>query len=271
MKRTATFILALLCIALATHTRAQASMFCPADVAFMTPWDLATDTPSANDASSHYAFNLEGDNPGLLSGELILVTDTKAYTAAFDRVQLVRSLEHPNEFASDGSFIQLPAKEAVRYAWVDNVTDAAGKHTDCPTFPYEVPKLSAQERTELTPANPQPPKGAFAFNGLVAKFKMDLPPLGCAKPYGVTSPLADISQTYDFYDPSVVNSPVVEGRVDIDSSGKPLAVEITKSSGVVAFDAYVREWHGSNTYRPAIFRCVPVVSSYYFQVEYSRR
>jgi hypothetical protein len=271
MKKLARFISMLVCAFVATHAHAQASVFCPADVAMIVPWDFAIDAPSSTDAARQYAFELRGDSPAILSGDVIVVTDTKAYTVTFDRVQLVRSDDNPKAYISDGAFFQLPVKDAARYAWVDNVTDTAGKRSDCPTFPYEVPKLTAAERANLTPSNPQPVKGVYAFNGLIAKPKMDLPALTCAKPYGDVSPLGDISQTYDFYDPSIVRRPVVEGRVDVDSNGAPVSVEILKSSGAVPFDAYVREWYEAQKYRPALFRCVPVVGSYYFSVQYSQR
>ncbi len=131
--------------------------------------------------------------------------------------------------------------------------------------------MTAERRTQLMPSNPHPAKSFYAFDGLKAQFKMDLPPLSCAKPYAEPAQLADISETYNFYDPSIVRSPVVEGRVDIDSNGTPVTVDIVKSSGAPSFDAYVRQWYSQHKYRPAVFRCTPVVASYYFKIKYSRR
>ncbi len=98
----------------AAHESAQASVFCPAEIEIVAPWDIASDAPAQNDVSLHYAFSLHGDQPGLLSGHMMLVTDTKAYSVAFDRVQLVRSLDEPGEFYSDAAFLALPAKDAAR-------------------------------------------------------------------------------------------------------------------------------------------------------------
>lgn len=261
---------ALLCAAFfILGSQARASVFCPADVAFMTPWNFSTDGPSTGDASLHYLFSLSGDAPETVSGNLIIVTDAKAYTVPFDRVQVVRSLSEPNVFQSDGEFISLPQSGAVRYAWVDSVTDDKGKHSDCPTFPYKLQPLAADERTQLTPEHPH--FVSYDVKSLPAQFKMDLEPAKCDKPFAAPAPLDDISETYNFYDPSIVKKPHVEGRVDIDSNGNPINVELTKPSGAVSLDAYVREWYGSAKYRPAVFRCIGVVGSYYFEVTYGGR
>jgi hypothetical protein len=249
---------------------AKASVFCPADVGFMTPWNFSTDSPAKTADALHYFFNLTGDEPLTASGHIVLVSDTRAYTVPFDNVHIVRSLGDPKDFQSDAAFIALPQSDTIRYAWVDDVTDSSGKHSDCPTFPYRLETLTADERAQLTPAQPHALSGPYADNALKARFKMNLPPVNCSKPYDTVEPLDSISQTYDFYDPSVVKSPHVEGRVDVDSAGNPLNVEITKSSGAVALDAYVREWYGSHKYRPAMFRCTPIVSSYFFEVTYGR-
>jgi hypothetical protein len=263
---------ALLCAAfLAFGSQARASVFCPADVAFMTPWDFSTDGPSKGDDSLHYFFSLSGDEPSTISGDMIVVTDSKAYTVPFKDVHILRSLTDPKRFESDAAFLSLPQHDAIRYAWVDDVTDSSGKHSDCPTFPYHLQPLTADERADLTPEHPHPIKGPYSVQSLQAQFKMNLDPVKCDKPFANPEPTDSISQTYNFYDPSVVRNPHVEGRVDIDSNGNPVNVELTKPSGAVSLDAYVREWYGSAKYRPAIFRCVGVVSSYYFEVTYGDR
>lgn len=263
------FVLFALCAFWPGH--ANASVFCPVDLGFMTPWNFSTDSPAKTDRALHYFFSLKGDEPLTVSGHMIVVTDTKAYTVPFQDVQIVRSLDDPKDFESDAAFIALPQEDAVRYAWVDDVTDSSGKHSDCPTFPYQLQPLSAEERAQLTPDHPHALSGVYAENALKAQFKMDLPRVNCTKPYDTVAPLDSISETYDFYDPSVVRNPHVEGRVDVDSNGTPLGIEITKASGAVALDAYVREWYGSHKYRPAKFRCTPVVSTYYFEVDYGRQ
>lgn len=246
--------------------QAKASVFCRADVGFMTPWDFSKDAPSVGDTSLHYFFTLKGDEPATVSGDMIVVTDNKAYTVPFKDVQIVRSMNDPKDFESDATFLALPQSDAIRYAWVDDVTDATGKLGDCPTFPYHVEALSADDRAQLTPSNPHPLTGPYVVPALQAQFKMDLPPVHCAKPYADVKPLDSIADTYGFYDPSVTRTPHVEGRVDVDSDGKAVNVELTKPSGAVAVDAYVREWYMSAHYQPAMFRCIGVVSSYWFQV-----
>lgn len=263
---------ALLCAAFfAFGSQARASVFCPADVAFMTPWDFSTDAPSAGDDSLHYFFYLRGDEPATISGHMMVVTDSKAYSVPFEGVHILRSLADPKRFESDAAFLSLPQHDAIRYAWVDDVTDGTGKHSDCPTFPYHLETLTADERAELTPAHPHPVKGLYSVESVMAQFKMDLDPAKCDRPFGNPAPLESISEEYNFYDPSVAKNPHVEGRVDIDSAGNPVNVELTQPSGVVSLDAYVREWYGSHKYRPAKFRCIPVVSSYYFEVTYGRQ
>jgi hypothetical protein len=259
---------ALLFLCYGAHARA--SVFCPADVAFMTPWNFSTDSPSKTDDAMHYFFSLTGDEPVTVSGHMIVVSDTKAYTVPFDNVQMVRSLSDPKDFESDAAFIALPQNDTIRYAWVDDITDSSGKHSDCPTFPYRLEALTAGERARLTPDQPHALSGPYAENALKAQFKMDLPPLNCPKPYDEVAPLDSISQTEGFYDPSVVRNPHLAGRVDVDSAGNPLNVEILQSSGAIALDAYVREWYGSHKYKPAKFRCIPVVSTYYFDVTYGK-
>lgn len=256
---------------LALTSHARASVFCPADVAFMTPWDFSTDGPSTGDDSLHYFFSLRGEEPATISGDMIVVTDSKAYTVPFKDVHILRSLTEPKRFESDAAFLSLPQHDAIRYAWVDDVTDSTGKHSDCPTFPYHLEALTADERAQLTPEHPHPIKGPYSVESLQAQFKMDLDPVKCDQPSGKPAPLESISEEYDFYDPSVVKNPRVEGRVDIDSDGNPINVELTQPSGVVSLDAYVRQWYGSHKYRPAKFRCIPVVGSYFFEVTYGSR
>lgn len=267
-RRAAFLIAVVFCIGAALTARARASVFCPADVAFMTPWDFSKDAPAAGDTALQYLFTLSGDEPETVSGDLIVVTDTKAFTVPFSDLQIVRSIDDPQDFASDSTFLALPQRDAVRYAWVDDVTDSSGKHTSCPTLPYHLEPLDAGMRAELTPENAHPMQGPYAVQSLQAHYKMDLPPLTCPKTYSGPVELAHISQTEGFYDPSVVKNPTVEGDVDLDSDGNPVDARITKSSGAPALDAYVREWYGSHKFKPATFRCTGVVSTFYFEVTY---
>lgn len=249
--------------------RAHASVFCAADVAFMTPWNAAADAPSVNAASTLYAFDLEGDAAATLGGHIVLVTDTKAYKVAFDRVQLLQS-RSGETFVSDGAFISLPHSDAVRYAWVDDITDDSGKTNDCPTFPYAVTALGDEERRAATPPS-SGSKGVYKYESTMAQFAMDLPPLSCPQPYRKVELLGTIPDTTNYYDDVIVHDPVVHGRVDIDSEGKVINVQILKSSGSIAFDQDARETYGTVKYKPQLFRCEPVVSSYYFSLKYYSR
>lgn len=248
--------------------RAQASVFCAADVAFMTPWDYALDAPSAAASNLHYAYELEGDAAATVSGHLVLVTDTKSYRVAFDRTQLVQSKADPSSFISDGAFLTLPQAGTIKYAWVDDVTGDDGKTTTCPTYPYEIPVLSAQERADMTPPKPSGKTGPYRFDSAMAVFDSDLPPANCAQPYRSAEPLGEISKTTPYYDDLINKKPEVRGRVDIDSDGKVVNLEILQSSGSVALDQDAKETYGLRTYRPQLFRCTPVVSSYYFSLKY---
>ena len=257
---------ALLCVL--AEGRAQASVFCPADVAFMTAWDYAADAPSTAASNLHYAFELEGDSAATVSGHLVLVTDTKAYRVAFDRTQLVKSQSDPSRYISDGGFLSLPQAGAIKYAWVDDVTGDDGKTVTCPTSPYELPELSARERADMTPPKPAGKTGPYTFDSAMAKFDSDLPPTDCPNPYRNVEPLGEISKTTEYYDDLIAKKPEVQGRVDVDSDGNVINVKILKSSGSVALDQDAKETYGLRKYSPQLFRCTPVVSSYYFSLKY---
>lgn len=257
-------LLALLCCG-----HARASVFCAADVQFLTPWDYAGNAPAAAGANLHYLLTLSGDKPGLVSGDAILVTETKAYKVALDKVDLVPSRSNPKTFESDPMLVSLPEPGNVRYAWMDDATDASGKSNTCPTFPYEVPVLDASERAKMGSGTPLPKAAHVQYDSIMASFLQNLEPLTCATPYSDPQPIGEIPKTTEYYDPSIVKDPTVEGRVDVDSAGHVLNVTILKSSGSIAFDQDAREVYGGRTYRPATFRCTPVVSSYYFKLTYS--
>jgi hypothetical protein len=251
--------------------RAQASVFCTADVGFMTAWDYTTDAPSTAVSNLHYVFDLEGDAAATVSGTMIVVTDSKAYKVPFERMQLVQSEHNANRFYSDAQLFSLPQPEAVKYAWVDEVTTSDGKTNTCPTLPYRLPELSAEERASMTPAHPAAKNAQRTYDSLMAQFDMDLPPLDCVQPYRNVQPLGEMPTTTDYYDDLIVKNPVVEGRVDVDSEGKVLNVEILKSSGSVAFDQDAKQTYGLRKYQPQLFRCTAVVSSYYFSLKYYHR
>lgn len=250
---------------------ARASVFCAADVGFMAPWDFAKDAPSESASSLHYAYELQGDAAATLSGHLVLVTETKAYKVAFDRVQLVARSDDPKEFRSDGAFVSLPEPGAVRYAWVDDTTDASGKTTTCPSFPYQLPALTPQQRAEMTPKHASGSHGILSIDSSMAQFIMDLPQTACPQPFRNVEPIGPLPETTNYYDQLITSHPEVDGRVDVDSDGKPVDIEILKSSGSIAFDQDAREMYSAARYRPQLFRCTPVVSSYYFMVKYSPR
>jgi hypothetical protein len=255
----------------ALHANARASVFCAADVDFLTPWNYGTDGPAnALDENLHYLYTLASDSAQRVSGHLIVVSDTKAYTVAFNDIRFVPSETDPMHFQADSAMISLPRADRIRYAWVDDVVDASGKAQSCPTFPYKVPTLGDDERRTLT-ASPAPLKRGEhrTFASTAADFKLDLPALDCKVPYRDASMAGQIAHESSFYDMKAGRHAKAEFRISIDSDGRAAAVDLLQPSGSTSFDAYARQQLAAVPYNPSIFRCIPVVSELRYRMEYT--
>jgi hypothetical protein len=252
MKRVCLLFAVIVAAGLAFAARADASVFCPADISYVMP--LGT---------TQYAYALDANDTSPLSGDIVVVTADKAYRIPFSNVAFTGNLKAG--YASDAGFFSLPENGQVQYAWVDDITDAKGKRADCPTFPQ--PVLS------VTMSGSKGDAAALARalqSSTRAQFLMDLTAPQCATPYRHVEPIGTLPQTTDFFDPSIVNKPTLEGAVYVDSNGNVVDVKITKSSGSIAFDTDAKNMYGGRRYAPEIFQCTPVVSVYRFQVQYYR-
>ena len=254
--------------------RAAASPFCPADVAFVTPWDFEKDAPADGASSLHYAYRLKDDGTDVLSGHVVFASDSQTYTLAFDRMHFTdanRPASDPDpigdEFVGDGAFVTLPANVPIRYAWVSDVTDAGGAVTNCPVFPFKVPALTAEDRARMTAS--APPKGVhIMYNDRLAQAGAPLPPANCPDPYRDVAPEGAGPGYTQFYDPSITGKPQVEGAAAVDPSGKVVATAVLKSSGSQVYDNAAKEEYGVRKFRPALFDCRPAAGIYYFIQEY---
>jgi hypothetical protein len=104
---------------------------------------------------------------------------------------------------------------------------------------------------------------------IIADVKMELPQLDCKVPYRDARMRGEIPERTDFYDTSAGRHIHAQFRIDVDSDGRAAGVALLESSGSVAFDAYARQQLAEMKYDPAIFRCVPVVSTLYYGLEYT--
>lgn len=255
-------------LALGTPGTARASYFCPSDVYFMTPWSFSLDAPAAGAVSTHYFMRLQADAPGALSGHVILATADAEYTVPFD-VQFHPDADANSDgFASDGSFVTLPKPGAVQYAWVTDVTTAAGKTKACPIFPYTLPTLSAADRRRMAPPHPPAPGVHIQYDSAPATFFAALPPVNCPQPNRPVQLKGDIPHLTNFYDPSITGKPIVTGIVAVGPEGNSLGTALIHSSGSAAYDTAGRQIYDQHKYLPQLFHCTPVNAYYYFAIQF---
>ena len=254
-------------------TRAAASPFCPADVVFMTPWDYTSDGPSAGDQSQHYVIQLKDAGEETLSGHVTLAGDRQLYRVAFPTWHFIDTstpTSDPDplgdEFAADSTLISLPQIDAIRYAWVSDVTDADGKVTKCPIFPYALKSLTDSQRKEMTTAHP--PNVRVAYASLAAKLDSSLPAASCPQPYREAAPDGEGPGYTRIYDPSITKRPIVYGAAAIDQTGKATMIAILGPSGSQVYDNAARQEFSVRKYKPALFNCQPAVGIYFFRMQY---
>ncbi|HEV3153211.1 MAG TPA: energy transducer TonB [Candidatus Baltobacteraceae bacterium] len=261
-------------IALFCAGRAQASPFCAADVEFMTPWNFDVDAPAPSDSSAHYAYRLKDDGDDVLSGHIVVATDTQTYVVPFDDVRFVDSNNPPSnpdpigdEYEAPGAFLSLPAPAPIRYAWVSDVTDSAGKTSKCPIFPYKLESLTAAERAQMTSV--PPPKGVHVmYRDRLARAGAPIASATCGDPYRETKPDGDGPRYTQFFDPSISGKPIVQGAAAVDPSGRVIATAVLKSSGSQVYDNAAKEEWAIRKFIPALFDCQPAAGIYFFAQEY---
>lgn len=209
---------------------------------------------------------LDANAPGTLNGDVVLLTDDAAYDVNFSDLVAIKNATGTTA-TTKPLFVSFSKPLSVRYAWVDQIGMNGAAPHPCPTNPFIVGAPSDEAVGSL----PVPAMiyAINAFQFVSATFKMNLPPTDCKEPYRK----AEIVKFDKRYVPSVWDTSAGlktsgQARVYLDSDGKFAGFEILKSSGSVALDD-LGKYHALNAqYRPAVFRCVPVVGTVDFTFSY---
>lgn len=239
-------------------------MFCDADVTALAAVDMTrSDNPRFPQA--RLAVQLMANNPGTLSGDVLLLTDDAAYDAHF--AGLVAQKKSPSDqFATAKVFLIGFSKPlAVRYAWVDEVGMNGAAPKSCPSNPFG----SASGNGSIEPVQlPTNPIALQAFTVVPATLRMTLPPVTCSEPYREPNLLKWGDEKTDVFDSTAGLKASTRVQVFLDSNGKVAYASVARSSGAVGVDNAAVSKAAQATYQPAIFRCTPVVSSMYVDVNY---
>ncbi|MEO6913981.1 MAG: hypothetical protein ABI182_08195 [Candidatus Baltobacteraceae bacterium] len=228
-----------------TVARASANPFCPVDIQTFIPWSATENAPSTEPATTRYAVVLDTDMQKT-TGLLELITDKHAYEAPFT--------DPATPF-----FITLDKAEAVKFAYVDDLSDGT-KRLDCPTVvrrvEIESPADVAADEFTIDDAAPR----------VAATFREDLPPLTCQDDYLP----AMISKRDEPTEKLSGVSPGSSAQLELflDSAGHLADASIYKSSGDAALDRLALKSAARSTYQAALFRCVPVVGSFLYTFTY---
>lgn len=257
MRRRA-FFAALVCaisMVLGVHDRARASVFCEADIQSL----IRLDAPKPENPRApfpRYIISLSTNNPESISGDVVLVTDEAAYDVPFSSLQSGGSAKSAG-FETQPQLIAFPDPLEVRFAWIDSVGVNGAPPHDCPTYPQPETRLE-----ETPPVRfPSDPYMIGRLPTLAAHFKMNLPPTDCAEPYTAPKLLDEPKGNPRFWDTSQGLKAALKLRAYLDSDGRVADVQVTQSSGSPAVDNLGKATVIGSRYRPAVFRCVPVVST----------
>jgi hypothetical protein len=265
--RSRVVLVSVACILLAVcvGAKALASVFCDADVAALVRAN-APKPENPRIPQPQFALMLDANAPGTLNGDVVLLTDDAAYDVNFSDLVAIKNATGTTA-TTKPLFVSFSKPLSVRYAWVDQIGMNGAAPHPCPTNPFIVGAPSDEAVGSL----PVPAMiyAINAFQFVSATFKMNLPPTDCKEPYRK----AEIVKFDKRYVPSVWDTSAGlktsgQARVYLDSDGKFAGFEILKSSGSVALDD-LGKYHALNAqYRPAVFRCVPVVGTVDFTFSY---
>jgi TonB family protein len=250
-------------LVLITGEKASASVFCEADIATILPWDVSTGTPDLGTQTGRYAIVLFANDAARLSGNIIVLTDNRAYDVPFTGVGASKSPDFADQYVSDAFFAVVPKSETIRFAWVDEVGMNGSPARTCPTDPFD-PRNGPVGPFRL-PGTPAAQREALT---VPAAFKMNLPVTDCAVPYSGPKLIKQAEKETQAFDTSQGLKANLGLKVFLDSDGKVADVRITRSSGSAAIDTAAKVTVSKSQYAPAIFRCVPVVSTVDIDFDY---
>lgn len=180
------------------------------------------------------------------TGLLALITDKHAYEAPFT--------DPATPF-----FITLDKAEAVKFAYVDDLSDGT-QRVDCPTV---VRRVEIETPTDIA-------ADEFTIDAkapiVAATFRENLPPLTCQDDYLPATVSKRNLPAEKLNDVPAGSSTQVE--LFLDSAGRLADAHIYKSSGNAAVDRLALKSVALSTYQPALFRCIPVVGSFLYTFTY---
>ncbi|MDQ2680535.1 MAG: energy transducer TonB [Candidatus Eremiobacteraeota bacterium] len=236
------FAIAVLC---AGAARASANPFCAVDIQTFVPWSATENAPSATAATSRYA--------------VVLDTQLQTATGLLELITNERAYEVPFTDPATPFFITLDKAEAVKYAYVDDLSDGS-KRIDCPTVVRRVDvETPAEVAADEFTIDDNAPKA-------VATFRENLPPLTCQSDYLPATISKRDAPTEKLN--GVTAGAAVQLQLFLDSAGHLAAANVYKSSGDADLDRLALKSVARSTYQPALFRCVPVVGSFLYTFTY---
>lgn len=261
------FLAGLFCLSLLLWgpERASASVFCEADIATILPWDASAGAPDMSLQTGRYVIVLFANDAAILSGNIIALSDSKAYDIPFSRVTAAKSPDIGDHYVTDAFFAILPRSEVIRYAWVDEVGVNGSPARTCPTNPFDPSDKNGPMGPFRLPATPAAQRQLLT---VPATFKMDLPPTDCSEPYRRARLIKQGDRSTDAFDTSQGLKAHLVLEAFLDSNGKVADVRVTRSSGSAAIDTAAKVTVSKSLYAPAIFRCVPIVSTVGIDFDY---
>jgi hypothetical protein len=227
--------------------------FCGASVDVI-PWNVAADTPLANNDGADYALEMLVDGKRDVAARVTLITDTDAYSVAVPRTT-VSTQSYGN--VTLPFLVHFDKATPVRYTFVDGVGVDGADVASCPTFVAPVEIDQRQDAGHL----------GRGVTMLHPTYLQALPKLACGAVYKDATLKQELHSNWSSDFGKQRREALV--KLYIDSNGRVLKEELFKSSGLDAFDQVALGDAHETIYNPAMFLCTPVVSIYIYREVYN--
>lgn len=207
---------------------------------------IAAVAPLGN--SGRYGLTLFAQQGMTLEAHVTLVSDTDAYDVTVPDTNLSGPI---TDRQMEPVVVTLPAKDAIKYYFVDSYAPDRGASVSCPSyvFPLDDPVADASSGVPSIEAKHLQSLGKLACGAMYR------PPSGGGNDLGAMGHFGNRRLTTEY-------------RVFIDSNGRDVGQKLLASSGVDALDAAARGNLQNHQYSPAQFLCTPVVGEIDIRLDY---
>ncbi|HUY40645.1 MAG TPA: hypothetical protein VMV82_03665 [Candidatus Dormibacteraeota bacterium] len=250
---------------------AASNIFCGADGSYV-PWDAATNAPAPKTASSERALRvvLYAASGSRVTALVTFITNDSAYQATIAGVPL-HEQARAGDRMSDPVLVTFDRSVGVQYAYVDSYAVDGAALVSCPSFVNQVYPWGATPRpNSAVPslhiiASSTVPTMPRRYAMVAATLLQPLPSLACGAAYAPSRMALQPRSDWSAQDEMASYSSGRGGTsalvaIYLDSNGKPVYTQLVQSSGNAVTDTEALDDAKTETYSPAKFLCMPVVS-----------